>query len=1333
MNKYQVLVTIIMLALTPVFAGFEEDKDAAEQLVREGKRGEALAAYMKMAEGAGNEMQKSEALRRAAICAWLNKDPGRAAELAKSIPVAAVSKTSQMDLLTEGRKYKELLDQFKSEDIESWPESVKGDAFRMRGEAANICGDAQLAAADLEKAAANLKENYYHNRALLALGGVYKTKLKNEDKAIEIFRRVKLTGQMPSQKYRADWEIADIYMGRGKFKEALELLDAVDLKKSVGDLPMLVLSSQGKALAGLGKNKEAAEKYNLALKAQGVTPALRQEFENAFDELITSSPDQLVLAGRGKTYYQVVMPDSFLDPRIGSMMTNTANLIKETFAASGFTNLVFANESALDPARPAIYLGDTKYARANGIDVTKYVDWTYTHKVIGSNLVIAGCDEPWTVKPPTNGWRGINGLPRMGTVKGVTEFLKQYAGVRFLYPGETGMEFLKMPVIAVPHSLNMTKNPLVPFFITYSATLNFFSIANNFFPPFDITYAAHTWDDAIPALKYRESHPEYFALINGQRSCNIRTGRPEWQNRPWLEHYCVSNPDVRELIYQHMLEQADKGYKIISLGQPDGFQPCQCEQCDKLYNTGKNWGEKIWILHRDLAKRLNKDRPGTKVFLLSYGLTWMPPETFKEFPPNAIIMLCRMWPDHLKAWGECKVPAGYAGYLYLWGTYNTLAYLPSTTPSKINDVVKSMHAFRVHGFHLDASFHTFGLEGPSYYTFGRTWDDPEKLQVKDILDEFYEGAFREASIPMRRFYETLDHAIRFTEDMPRSYEDPYGRTRRYVESDPLKLISFMYSPDVLAELENHLAKAEQMAVSEKVKRRLALVRLEFNYARHIATVAHHHNAFRIKPDKETRDHLLEAVDAWNAFLDSMFSNDKNKFMRYKIPGWPEMPIFSGHSHHAVSLSDWEPYKASPLCWDTKAMRNAPLPGARRLVVKPADEQVSVDSADWSLAAPEILGNMPGAQGSLECKTSFRALYDRDNFYLRAECEIPGTATNFPPLAEKEQDRLKQETLDIAIDPFGQREKFLRFIVNPLPEPRYSAANGFITDQLDPRYRKDDATWKGEWTYEPRLEPGKNRWLALVKIPFKTLGVDPPAAGASWKGNVARTHKADENRVERSIWSAGGNTRDASDREALAEIIFDNAEGTAAGNVLQKNPAREAREKLYKTAFEIPPEWKTVPNPLPTPIGQWVFKIDPADKGLKEGWEKPELNDSDWMPIAVPAFWAETDAGDYLGYGWYRIAFNVPAEWKGKPLRILFGSVDGQAWVYLNGKLVRERSIESEGRPIAELWDKTFIAEVKQKDVNYGGKNILAVRVHKTMGNAGIWRPVIVHAAGNTGQ
>ena len=111
--------------------------------------------------------------------------------------------------------------------------------------------------------------------------------------------------------------------------------------------------------------------------------------------------------------------------------------------------------------------------------------------------------------------------------------------------------------------------------------------------------------------------------------------------------------------------------------------------------------------------------------------------------------------------------------------------------------------------------------------------------------------------------------------------------------------------------------------------------------------------------------------------------------------------------------------------------------------------------------------------------------------------------------------------------------------------------------------------------------------------------------------------------------------------------------------------------------------------------------------------------------------APTEVGNYQGYGWYRTTFKAPAEWKGKTVRLLFGAVDEQAWVYVNGRLVREHTEKSEGKSYNELWEAPFIAEVPSDQLELGKPNVLAVRVHNSKANGGIWRPVLGHAAAVT--
>lgn len=172
-----------------------------------------------------------------------------------------------------------------------------------------------------------------------------------------------------------------------------------------------------------------------------------------------------------------------------------------------------------------------------------------------------------------------------------------------------------------------------------------------------------------------------------------------------------------------------------------------------------------------------------------------------------------------------------------------------------------------------------------------------------------------------------------------------------------------------------------------------------------------------------------------------------------------------------------------------------------------------------------------------------------------------------------------------------------------------------------------------------------------------------------------------------------------------------------------------REEYNGKTGGIPAEWKALPDPLPAPLGPWTFRADPNDQGLKDHWFAVDANPAEWVPVKVPAFWAETKAiGNYQGYGWYRTAFTVPEDWKGRRVRLLFGAVDEQAWVYVNGKLVREHSEKSEGKSFGTLWEEPFAADVPPESLNYGKPNILAVRVMNSTANGGIWRPVLGHAA-----
>ncbi len=219
-------------------ADYLSDRRAALALVQAGTNAEALTAFTNMAAGASSELQKSDALEQAVWCANRLRQYDRALELAKAIPIPAVSKKCRMILLCANGKYSELIAEFKAEDIDQWPESARGEAFFSRGKAFVQLKDGPAAAADLKKAAEYSGEaNNKPGLAWQMLGDMCRDLLKDDQKALAAYAEgVKMLqgGTGPYYTLNALFSAADILRKEGKYNEALEMFGKIDLKKQAG-------------------------------------------------------------------------------------------------------------------------------------------------------------------------------------------------------------------------------------------------------------------------------------------------------------------------------------------------------------------------------------------------------------------------------------------------------------------------------------------------------------------------------------------------------------------------------------------------------------------------------------------------------------------------------------------------------------------------------------------------------------------------------------------------------------------------------------------------------------------------------------------------------------------------------------------------------------------------------------------------------------------------------------------------------------------------------------------------------------------------------------------
>src|SRR5688572_3289452 len=86
-------------------------------------------------------------------------------------------------------------------------------------------------------------------------------------------------------------------------------------------------------------------------------------------------------------------------------------------------------------------------------------------------------------------------------------------------------------------------------------------------------------------------------------------------------------------------------------------------------------------------------------------------------------------------------------------------------------------------------------------------------------------------------------------------------------------------------------------------------------------------------------------------------------------------------------------------------------------------------------------------------------------------------------------------------------------------------------------------------------------------------------------------------------------------------------------------------------------------------GQWLFRLDPGNAGLREGFMRDSSTEG-WNPTTVPNAWNagdDTPASMQGGIGWYRKDFRLPSSSARYDWILRFESVNYRTRAWLNGK------------------------------------------------------------------
>lgn len=766
---------------------------------------------------------------------------------------------------------------------------------------------------------------------------------------------------------------------------------------------------------------------------------------------------ELVIAERGKeSPYSIVLSEG-VDVNLEQFVRLAGETIARAVEDTCGVKLPVVRESEYKGGR-ALFIGPVKrlHQVPGIVRVDSFKLWEHRIFAKDGDLFIVGCDRSYLTNPKR--FKDYT-MYVLGTLKAALEFCERYCHTAFPYPKM--MTSLPSDQVTVPGDCAFVAVPRV-LFCNGRAQEVLYDIANNFFPaPWYGTYGGHSHDRAIPASMYKE-HPEYFAVLNGKR------GEPH-QTRP---QHCLSNPDVQRLIYQELLTHVDKGYEMVQLNQSDGFRACECEKCAKMYGV-ESFGEKLWLMHRDMALRFLEERPGKTLCIMAYGPTRTPPQTFREFPPNVVVDLAPCNAEVLASWSGIKVPGGFTAYLYNWGYYQLEGFTPKRSADFLSSQLKLFAANNIKGIYRCGFGELFGLEGPAYFQFGKQLAEPT-LAPAALVERYCAHTYGKAAQTMRKFFASLDECLQKDSDRQLDWNDASllegGQPSLGAN---MRLLMLRYPPEVLARLESALAEGERL---EPDSWPLKVARLEFDYLKLTVNTIVTFDKYSITKQADDGNAMLHAIVRRNVFIDAL---PHTKSDERRVTSQNGVRLFGGATLREVRENGRlsAPLRDLPVQDVAWMLANHILPLGR--VVKPGDAPQLLVQQDFYAQYPQI------AQQPI-------------SFIVAAADDALRVTLLFPTLAQNE---IHNDPFQVFYEYNGRRLRFAGRCRNgncALYERTVANAdNKGMGDQ----YQRAKPSVAGKITAPA---PDTNSTSVLFEIPWDIIG-GKPAPGETRAFNVCCEH------------------------------------------------------------------------------------------------------------------------------------------------------------------------------------------------------------------------------------
>jgi len=406
--------------------------------------------------------------------------------------------------------------------------------------------------------------------------------------------------------------------------------------------------------------------------------------------------------------------------------------------------------------------------------------------IIGRNKIIPqrdmkGLGDDGFIIKKINNSLILTGGSRKGTLYSVYTLLEDYLGCRMYTSKDIFVP--QNSTISLPANVSRREVPTFGYRITFFEDSDKKDYCD--FHKMNYTFEnwglwVHSFEVLVPKDKYFQTHPEYFALVNGKRTA---------------DQLCLTNAAVLNVVIQNLenLIKEKPNLKYWSVSQNDNDNFCECSNCTRLNSEQGGYQGSLLPFVNNVAKHF----PGKTITTLAYRKTERPPDAIRPLP-NVLIMLCttydeRRIPYYKQVFKDFDVNfknwSAITQELFIWDYIVQLANSLSPFPN--------LYAMQVHVKYFASRNVTHILlqgigflpgelsELRTYMVSRLMWN--KNVNMKATMSEFINGYYgKNGGIYISRYINLLDTNASLKPVGLRSGGSPTDAMNAYLSSEDIK-------------------------------------------------------------------------------------------------------------------------------------------------------------------------------------------------------------------------------------------------------------------------------------------------------------------------------------------------------------------------------------------------------------------------------------------------------------------------------------------------------------------------------------------------------------------